>query len=73
MRQRELVGEVASQVPREVQAQHPQIPWSDVVGMRHRLIHGYADVDYDILWDAITGNLPPLIEDLEEILSSRGE
>lgn len=64
----ELVGEAASQVPTDVQAQYPQIPWPEVIGMRHRLIHGYDLVDYDVLWDTILINLPRLIATLDEIL-----
>ncbi len=64
----ELVGEAASQVPVEVQSQHPEIPWPKVVSMRHRLIHGYDFVDYDILWNTITQSLPGLIAELERIL-----
>ena len=64
----ELVGEAASHVPRETQEKHPQIPWPKIVGMRNRLIHGYDYVDYDILWDAITSNLPPLVAELERVL-----
>jgi len=64
----ELIGEAASQVPAEVQAQYPEIPWPKVIGMRHRLIHGYNFVDYDILWNTITGSLPGLIDTLNRIV-----
>jgi len=66
----ELVGEAASQVPDEVQKKYPQIPWPKIISMRNRLIHGYDYVDYDILWDAITTNLPQLIPQLEAALLS---
>ena len=64
----ELVGEAASQVPAESRSEYPDIPWPQVIGMRHRLIHGYDMVDYDILWDTITLNLPRLLEALDHIL-----
>jgi len=64
----ELIGEAASQVPAGVQAGYPQIPWPKVIGTRHRLIHGYDSVDYDILWDTVTGSLPGLIGTLNQIL-----
>ena len=64
----ELVGEAASQVPADIRAQYPEIPWPQVIGTRHRLIHGYDFVDYDILWDTITRSLPGLIESLNRIL-----
>ena len=64
----ELVGEAASQVPTAVRQEHPQIPWQKVIGMRHRLVHGYDKVDYHILWHTVASNLPPLIETLERML-----
>ena len=64
----ELVGEAANKFPREKQKDYPQIPWSKIISMRNRLIHGYDSVDYDILWEAITKNFPPVLAELEKIL-----
>ncbi len=47
------VGEAASNVPRAVQRDHPEIPWPAIIGMRHRLVHDYERVDYDVVWDAV--------------------
>lgn len=66
----EIVGEAASQVPREECALYPQIPWAQIVSLRNRLIHGYDTVDFDILWQIVTGDLPPLIAALEAIIAS---
>lgn len=64
----ELIGEAANKVPEKIQEKYPDIPWPKVIGMRNRLIHGYDFVDYDILWATITGNLPELVETLNQIL-----
>ena len=64
----ELIGEAASQVPQEVRGKYPNVPWPKVVSMRNRLIHGYDVVDYDILWDTITEDLPLRITELERII-----
>lgn len=64
----ELVGEAASRVPNEIQQRHPEIPWPKVIGMRHRLIHGYDFVDNDILWETIKGSLSGLVNSLDRIL-----
>lgn len=57
----EIIGEAAGRVTAETRAKLPQIPWSDVVAMRNRLIHGYDSVDHDILWDTIDQDLPMLL------------
>lgn len=66
----EVVGEAAARVSPEGQATYPSIPWPQVVGIRNRLIHGYSQVDLDILWDTIEYDLPPLITELEKVLET---
>lgn len=66
----EIVGEAAGRVPKEVCEQHPEIPWPQIVSLRNRLIHGYDSVDFNILWQIITSDLPPLIADLEAIIAA---
>jgi len=66
----EIVGEAASRVPVVERAQYSGIPWVQIVGLRNRLIHGYDNVDFDILWEIVTQDLPPLIAELEKISSS---
>jgi uncharacterized protein with HEPN domain len=66
----EIIGEAANRVSEDMQQQHPEIPWRQIVGLRHRLIHGYDAVDLDILWDIVRYDLPPLIAALEEILGA---
>jgi len=68
----ELIGEAASHVLPEAQAQYPEIPWAKMVSMRNRLIHGYDFVDNDILWDTLRENLPGLLAQLEAILGRAG-
>ena len=65
----EIVGEAANRVPQEQRARIAAAPWSQIVGLRNRLIHGYDEVDFDILWRIVTDDLPRLIEALEKALS----
>jgi len=65
----EIVGEAAARVSPEVQERLSGVPWADIVGLRNRVIHGYDRVDFDILWDTIRLDLPPLIARLEDFLS----
>jgi uncharacterized protein with HEPN domain len=65
----EIIGEAANRVSREEQLLHSEIPWSQLVSLRNRLIHGYDSVDYDILWQIVTADLPPLIASLRKLVS----
>jgi uncharacterized protein with HEPN domain len=62
----EVIGEAASRIPMEFRDEHPEIPWFGVVGLRNRLIHGYDDVDYDIVWQILADDIPSLIAALQE-------
>ena len=64
----EIVGEAANRVSSEIQAQCSAIPWAQIVGLRNRLIHGYDEVDFDILWQIIKNDLPPLIKQLDGLI-----
>jgi uncharacterized protein with HEPN domain len=64
----EIVGEAAGRVPAKERGGHPDIPWPEIVGLRNRLIHGYDSVDFDILWQIVSDDLPPLIVALEKAL-----
>ncbi len=66
----EVVGEAANKVSDGVREAHPVIPWQDIVSFRNRLIHGYAEVDFDILWAIIENDLLPLTAELQRILDS---
>ncbi len=66
----EVVGEAANNITKEFKAQHLDIAWAEIVGMRHRLVHAYFDVDLDLLWSVIRDDLPPLVAALRDILNS---
>jgi uncharacterized protein with HEPN domain len=66
----EIVGEAAARVSQPLRVSTPQIPWSQIVGLRNRLIHGYDDIDHDIVWDIIQLDLPPLVEALRLLLQA---
>jgi uncharacterized protein with HEPN domain len=66
----EIIGEAAAKVTPQGRDQAPQIPWSIIVGMRNRLVHGYFEVDLDRVWATVTNDLPPLIAALEEVIAA---
>jgi uncharacterized protein with HEPN domain len=67
----EIVGEAASQVTAETRKGLPTLPWPSIVGMRHRLVHGYFDIDLDRVWDTLIDDLPPLISELRRLKPMR--
>jgi len=64
----EIVGEAASRTTEEERQLCPSIPWSQIVGLRNRLIHGYDSVDFDVLWGIVSEDMPKLIAALETSL-----
>ncbi len=64
----EIIGEAASRVGDETRGACPAVPWTDIVGMRNRLIHVYFDIDLDLVWETVITDLQPLIDELEKIL-----
>ncbi len=68
----EIIGEAASKVSAGTKAGAPQIPWREIIGMRNRLVHGYASVDHDIVWDVVSVDLKMVIAALEALLADSG-
>lgn len=62
------LGEHTSHLSKELQTAHPEIPWRQITGMRHRLVHDYDDTDWEIIGDAIFNALPSYLDALECIL-----
>jgi uncharacterized protein with HEPN domain len=63
-----IVGEASSRITTETRDKHPELPWKQMAGMRHRLIHDYYEVRLDVLWTTVKDDLPPLIATLKGIL-----
>jgi uncharacterized protein with HEPN domain len=66
-----MVGEAASRVSPAFREQNGGVPWAAVIGMRHRIVHDYLDVDYDIVWDVVKQHLPRLAEQLRKLTAQR--
>lgn len=64
----EIIGEAAKNVSADMRSKHPEIPWSDIAGTRDRLTHGYFEVDYDIVWQIVSSDLPKLIPQLKKLV-----
>ena len=66
----QVIGEAAGRVSREFTTSHSEIPWENIVGMRHKAVHDYLGVDEDIVWKVVTEDLPNLVEALEPLVPS---
>jgi uncharacterized protein with HEPN domain len=68
IRKLEIMGEAAGKVSKAFCDAHPEIPWKQMTGLRHRLIHGYGEVRLDIVWQVVTETLPDLIAILRPLI-----
>ncbi len=64
----QTIGEAARPVSPAFQQSHPQIPWKRIFGMRHRVVHDYIHVDYDLVWETARLDVQPLLSELEKIV-----
>jgi uncharacterized protein with HEPN domain len=63
----QVIGEAARRVSARTREAHPEIPWADIVGIRSKIVHDYMNVDEDIVWEVVTGDLPALVSVLERL------
>ena len=73
IRKFEVMGEAAGKVSKAFCAAHPEIPWKQMVGLRHRLVHDYGDVRLDIVWRVARELLPGLIASLRPLVPPKEE
>ncbi len=64
----EVIGEAATRVCAETKKSQPDVPWSEIIGMRNRLVHGYFEVNLKRVWDTVQNDLPALIDKVEQIV-----
>jgi len=67
IRNLEIIGEAAKNIPREIKEKHREIEWRDMAGLRDILIHRYFEVNIRILWDVIRNKLPDLKKRVSKI------
>jgi uncharacterized protein with HEPN domain len=70
VRNLELIGEAATNIPDEIRQKYPQISWRLVVATRNKLIHGYLGIDNDTLWSIIQTDVPALLAELQKMRSA---
>lgn len=68
----EIIGEAARAIPKNIQEKHAEVEWAEIIGMRHKIVHDYLDVDLEILWGLYQNNFFNLREKLKAILAKEG-
>jgi len=68
----QVIGEAAARVSGSFCDSHPEIPWKAIVGMRHKVVHDYLNVDEDIVWDTATQEILALVSAMEKIVDHGG-
>jgi uncharacterized protein with HEPN domain len=66
----EIIGEAAGQLSQEVWAAAPEIPWTQILGMREWLAHAYFAINLDYLWDTVEIDLDPLLAAVDRLLAA---
>lgn len=66
----EVIGEASTRLGPQFHGEYPEVPWRLITGMRNRLIHGYDQVEMDLLWETATRDLPVLLPAVEAMLQA---
>jgi uncharacterized protein with HEPN domain len=69
----EIIGEAAKNVPMDLKEKYPSVPWKEMAGTRDKLIHLYFGVNLNVVWKTVVKDLPPLKEQIAEILRESGK
>lgn len=69
IRQIEIIGEATKNLSEEIKGSNPQIPWTDISGMRDKLIHGYFGVDLDSVWGTVERDIPALKNKIIDLIN----
>ena len=65
-----VVGEAANNISREFASKNPDIDWKGLSGVRHKIVHDYADIDYDTIWDILQNDVPVEYEKLKALAAT---
>lgn len=64
----EIIGEAAKNLPEDFKKKNHNIPWKDITGMRDRIAHSYFGIDFELVWDTIKKDMPDLEKKISKLL-----
>jgi uncharacterized protein with HEPN domain len=64
----QIIGEAVKNLPKEIKAKYPNLPWEEMYGLRNRISHEYFGIDFEIIWDISTTYLPENKKEIEQII-----
>ena len=65
-----VLGEAANNITREFAAKNPDVDWKGLSGVRHKIVHDYADIDFDTIWDILQNDLPEQYEKVKAVAAT---
>lgn len=64
-----IIGEASSRITKDFSSKNHDIPWKDIIGMRHKLVHDYSSINLEEVWKAARVDLPPLKNQIQDLLT----
>ena len=68
-----LIGEDTNRISRDLERSYPDLPWEQVAGLRHRLVHDYIGIDWERIATIVFEDLPDYLEALQEVLNDQSD
>jgi uncharacterized protein with HEPN domain len=72
LRNLELLGEAAKQIPDAVRHRHPDVPWRRIAGLRDVLAHAYFGLEDETIWQIVSSSVPALAAQLQAVALAEG-
>lgn len=73
LRNLQIIGEAVKRLSPELKAEHPDLPWREMAGLRDRIVHDYFGINHEIVWSVIAEEMPLLIPRIDTIAHSKAQ